>query len=94
MDKLLPIGSIVHIKESKCYTMIMGYCKPIQNGEDIDWYEYMGCIHPVGFADINANIVFHPEDIDEVIFEGMKNDDYEARVKEVQEFMDSLKASK
>lgn len=81
---LLPIGSIVYLKEGTSKLMILNR-GPIIPSENTDsqglMYDYAGCLYPQG---LNPNNVFYfnQENIDKVLFEGYK-DDEEERFQEV-----------
>lgn len=70
--ELLPLGSIVYLKESKVPVMIIGFCvsKPGVNNEA---YDYLGCIWPMGVLDTSKNFVFNHSDIKEVFVEGFSD---------------------
>lgn len=91
MDRLLPIGSVIHTKNANCYTMILGYCKPVEEENTVNWYDYAGCIYPIGYMDVESTVVFNEEDIDKVIFEGFSNEKYTEREKEVRDFLSSVR---
>lgn len=69
MNRLLPIGSVVKIKNGQATIMIIGYF-PKVNEEKI--YDYCGCIFPDGI-DGEYNIFFNQEDIEKSFFLGYQN---------------------
>ena len=51
-DKLLPIGSVVLLKEAKKRLMIIGYYPTIISEEgNTTTYDYSGCLFPEGIID-------------------------------------------
>lgn len=76
---MLPIGSIVYLNEGTGKIMILnrGPILPSEENEDEGiWYDYSGCIYPQGI-DPNNVLYFNEENIDEVVFEGFKDEEEE-----------------
>jgi len=85
---MLPIGSIVYLKEGSSKLMILNR-GPILPSEDTDsegiMYDYSGCFYPQGL-DPNNVFYFNEENIDKVVFEGFK-DEEEERFQEIYDDM-------
>ncbi len=65
LPNLLPIGSVVLLKESSKKIMIMGVCqKSLQNQERI--WDYVGVPYPEGFISANKMLMFNNEQIDKI----------------------------
>lgn len=81
---MLPIGSIVYLKEGTSKLMILNR-GPILPSEETNgkgtMYDYTGCIYPQGL-DPNNVFYFNEENIDKVVFEGYK-DEEEERFQEI-----------
>ncbi|MTW86058.1 DUF4176 domain-containing protein [Virgibacillus dakarensis] len=80
---MLPIGTIVYLNEGTSKLMILNR-GPILAGEtegERIWYDYSGCFYPQGL-DPNNVFYFNEENIDEVVFEGFK-DEEEHRFKKI-----------
>ena len=71
---LLPIGSIVLLKEGEKKLMIIGI---IQNDvEDMNkTYDYLGVLYPEGHIGNGFQYLFNHEDINEIIFHGFEDDE-------------------
>lgn len=70
MRELLPVGSVVKLKDSKSLHMVIG-----RFYEDTDSNElktYLGCLYPIGKLD-DSGYKFNHNDIEEVYFMGFKN---------------------
>ncbi len=69
---LLPIGSIVLLKNSKKRLMICGIK---QTGKDTPQkeYDYMGVLYPEGHIGDEYNFLFDHKDIDQVFFHGFSD---------------------
>ncbi|WP_077596324.1 DUF4176 domain-containing protein [Oceanobacillus kimchii] len=81
---MLPIGSIVYLKEGTSKLMILNRAPilPTENEEQKDvMYDYSGCIYPQGL-DPNNVLYFNEENIDKVVSEGYK-DEEEERFQEI-----------
>ena len=77
---LLPLGSIVYLADGNQKVVIIG-CGMIVNQEGTDVvFDYTGSVFPDG---LNPEEIyyFNKEDVDEVIFEGYRNDEEERYVK-------------
>ncbi|MEW9678010.1 DUF4176 domain-containing protein [Lentibacillus sp. L22] len=76
---MLPIGSIVYLREGTSKLMILNRGPILPSGETEGegiWYDYSGCIYPQGL-DPNNVFYFNEENIDKIVFEGFKDDEEE-----------------
>lgn len=75
-EKLLPLGSIVLLKEGLQKLVIVGrgaiYNDQTTGEEKIA--DYMGAIYPTG-VNPESTIFFQDEDVDKVVFEGYSDED-------------------
>lgn len=72
MRELLPIGSVVKLKEEEQLFMIYGRFFENKNTKKI--YDYLACMYPEGRLDSKINFAFNDSDIEEVYFIGFKNE--------------------
>ncbi|MFB1051942.1 DUF4176 domain-containing protein [Paraliobacillus sp. JSM ZJ581] len=73
---MLPIGSIVYLKEGTSKLMILNRGPLLdQEGENI-MFDYSACFYPQGLVPEHI-FYFNNENIDEVVFEGFKDDEEE-----------------
>ena len=80
--ELLPIGSVVLLKDAKKRIMITGfYVKENENSDKI--YDYVGVLYPEGVVQSNKNLVFNHSQIDKIYFRGFND-------LEEQQFKDKL----
>lgn len=68
MNDLLPVGSIVLLKNARKRLAIIGVYQVNPNENKI--YDYIGVPYPEGFLNTANNYVFNRTDIDEVVFTG------------------------
>lgn len=71
MKDLLPIGSVVTLKEGTKKLMIMGRLQ--QNMKTKKLYDYAGCLWPEGYMDKEHCYVFGHEDIDCLFYIGLQD---------------------
>ena len=82
MKDLLPVGSVVLLRDATKKLMIIGILQ-VKPGED-KIYDYLGVLYPEGYIGEENNFLFSHEDINDVIFKGYENSEREA-------FMDAMK---
>lgn len=69
---LLPIGSIVLLKDGEKRLMINGIMQSDVNGTGKD-YDYMGVLYPEGHIGEGFQYLFNHEDINEIVFRGYED---------------------
>lgn len=69
---MLPIGSIVYLREGTRKIMILNRGPIIERDGKQTMFDYSGCFYPVGLVPDNV-FYFNQENIDEVVFEGYKD---------------------
>ena len=65
---ILPLGSVVSLKDSTQKLLIIGVCQ--QSLENNKKYDYCGCLHPYGYLNSNDIFLFNKEKIDKIYFKG------------------------
>lgn len=76
-DYLLPLGSIVKLKNGKKKVMIFGYLqKGMATGDKV--FDYTAVPYPEGLYDQRMRIGFDHADIEDVIFRGYEDEDRKA----------------
>ena len=79
---LLPIGSVVLLKNGMHKVMIIGI-KPLRAEEPEVVYDYFAVMYPEGYLGGRTCFIFNHEDINDVVFRGYDNPERKA-------FMDYL----
>lgn len=75
MNRILPIGSVVLIKNGTKPVMIFGYLQnAIANKDDI--VDYVGVPYPEGNLNVLMQFGFQMTDIREVLFEGYRTEEF------------------
>ena len=80
MKELLPIGSVVLLKEATKSLMIIGI---MQMDEDGGRYDYIACPFPEGYINAETFFLFDHEDIQDVRFVGCINAESQTYVQAV-----------
>ena len=72
---IYPLGTVLYLQEGNEKIMIIGRGVVFNDQETNEevYTDYMGCIYPYGVNPENA-IFFNQENIDEVIYEGYKDE--------------------
>lgn len=76
MNLVLPIGSVVKVKGNTKLLMIFGFLQTHPARPDVI-FDYIGVPYPEGNLDLRAHVGFQRYDIEEVIHEGYKNEEFE-----------------
>lgn len=73
-NEILPIGSVVLLKDSTKEVMIIGYCQiELATG---DMWDYAGSLYPEGYMGADKVFLFNREQIDKISFIGYDTDEY------------------
>ena len=87
-SKLLPLGSIVTLKEGDgTKLLIIGRMTITIQNDKQGYYEYSAVLFPMGITDSEQILFFNSEDIKDIIFTGFVNDEEESHVKELNELI-------
>ena len=74
LNDLLPVGSVVLLKEAIKKLMIIGVLQTVRRDEEItNNYDYMGVLYPEGFLNLESVMLFNHEQINDVVFRGYEN---------------------
>lgn len=84
IEELLPIGSVIWLKEAKKALMIFGVKQSnMETGEEFD---YIGVLYPEGNMGTESQFLFQHEDIDRVVFRGFEDEQRTEFIKNLKEF--------
>lgn len=74
-EGLLPIGSVVLLKNSTKRVMIIGVVqKQEKDGEEILW-DYSACLYPEGYMGPNRTFLFNADQIEKVFAVGYQDEE-------------------
>ena len=82
IKNLLPIGSVVMLRDAEKPLMIYGIKQLDSNNPEVE-YDYIGVLYPEGNIGANFQYLFNHKDIVEVLFKGYETDEW-------QEFLDTV----
>lgn len=85
VKELLPIGSVVRLREAKKCLMIFGVCQSHKNTT----YDYIGVLWPEGNMGTETQVLFAHEDIEEVVFTGYDTAERQAFLERLCAFYES-----
>jgi len=89
VKNLLPIGSVVQLKNMKKKIMIIGIMPMKQiNEKQTKVYDYMGVPYPEGYIGAKTGALFDHESIEIVVFTGYENKERELFVTTIQNIFD------
>lgn len=86
---LLPIGSIVLLKEAEKKLMIFGIRQT--DDETKREYDYIGVLYPEGNIGENVRFIFDHEDIEQVIFRGYEDNERDQFLNKLYNFFQNQK---
>ncbi len=85
--ELLPIGSIVLLKEGKKKAMIFGIKQTDKaSGKE---YDYIGVVYPEGNLGEQLQFFFQHENIDQVFFRGYEDEDRNSFIEKLAAYYDN-----
>ncbi len=75
MDGILPVGSVVLLKNSTKKLMIIGVCQfqSVQGQKKPKIWDYAGCIWPEGYQGANDNYLFNRDQIETIFSIGYQD---------------------
>ncbi len=79
--EILPLGSIVLLKEATRYVVVIGYSM-VEHGKNKIW-DYLGCAYPMGVISSDSNLLFDNEQIEKVVFKGFSDEEGDAFRKQI-----------
>lgn len=91
-QELLPLGTVVRLKNATKPLMITGFC--ISSPEYPDQLmDYNSCFYPEGIVSSDVNFLFNHDQIEEILFVGFKNEDEVKFKLKLNEIMTKMGAS-
>lgn len=74
INELLPIGSVVLLKDGEKRLMIDGVMQSDAGGNG-DTYDYLGILYPEGHIGDQFQYLFNHDDIDKIFFRGYEDEE-------------------
>ena len=73
MNRYLPIGSVILLKDGEKRLMIYGV-EQRESGTDKIW-DYVACLFPEGNMDLEHTYIFNHEQIDKIYYLGLQDEE-------------------
>lgn len=84
VESLLPIGSVVLLREAEKKLMIYGVLQTDEtHGVD---YDYIGVVYPEGSMGEGTSFLFNHDDIEDVYFKGYEDPERETFLQRLEEY--------
>ena len=90
-DKVLPIGTVVLLKNATKRLMILGYQRTAAADESVV-FDYCGCVYPDGYLNPERTAIFNHENIERVYYLGLQNDEYLVAAEKIREVVAAREA--
>ncbi len=91
IKQLLPIGSVVLLKNGIKKAMIIGMMQSTVDKEgQINDYDYLGVLYPEGFFDVKSMFFFNHDQINDVVFRGYENPEREEFLERLEENLEKV----
>ena len=88
---LLPIGSVVLLKESEKRLMIIGFCQAKPEDTSVV-YDYCGCLFPEGYMNAEHLYLFNEDQIETIYSIGYMDEEQFAVRDKISEIMMEIRA--
>lgn len=85
MEKYLPIGTLVLLKNANKKIMIIGFYVTSNNDNKV--YDYVGCLYPEGLLSSDQSLVFNHDQIDKILHLGIIDDEEKEFKKKLNELV-------
>ena len=88
MEKYLPIGTVVKLKDADTRIMIVGfYPEIILNNKKVR-YDYSACLFPEGVLSSDKSLVFNHDQIDKLYFYGLVDEEQKIFMNRLKELIE------
>ena len=92
INGLLPIGSVVLLKNSTKRVMIIGVCQAARSESGQTVYDYSGCLFPEGYLGADKNFLFNHDQIDKLFAIGYQDDEQLAFKEKADKLIEDIRA--
>ena len=91
MEGLLPIGTVVLLKNSEKRLMIAGVCQK-EVGEKETIWDYAGCLYPEGYLGADKVYLFNNEQIERIYALGYQDEEQFAFKQKIDQIRESIRS--
>lgn len=92
LEKYLPIGTILILKEGEKKLMITGFLAVNSDAEKPEIYDYCGCSYPEGLLSFDEVFLFNHEDIYKIFYLGYTDEEEQEFKKGLKEELEKINA--
>lgn len=78
-ENILPLGTVVLLKDALKKVMIIGFKQTGERNPNIV-HDYVGVIYPIGSLGVNSTLLFDNKDITDVVFKGYANPEWDEMI--------------
>lgn len=89
-NELLPVGSVVLLKNSEKRVTVMGFCQAKPDDTDTV-YDYCGCLYPEGYIDADHVYLFNHEQVEKVYSLGYMDEEQFAFREKIMDILFQMK---
>lgn len=89
IENILPIGSVVQLKDIDVRILISGYCSVTADDPAYTW-DYSGFIFPLGYSGVDSVISFDASQIERVVTYGFQDEEQMRYIEELKIAMDKI----
>ena len=90
-NELLPVGSVVLLKNSEKRVTVMGFCQAKPDDTDTV-YDYCGCLYPEGYIDADHVYLFNHEQVEKVYSLGYMDEEQFAFREKIMDILFQMKS--
>lgn len=88
LNKYLPIGTVVMLKNGKKRVMITGFCCADEEKKD-KVYDYCGLLYPEGYVYKNQMFLFDHNQIEKIYYLGLNDEENKKFQSELKKYLNS-----
>ena len=93
IDNILPIGTVVKLKDINTKIIICGYCSESENESKYVW-DYSGFGFPLGYTNPNMIVSFDSDQIETIITYGFQDEEQLNYMEEFKEVIKDIEKGK
>lgn len=87
ISELLPIGSVVLLKNGKKRVMIIG----VKQREKKAIYDYIGVVYPEGSLGVRSQVLFNHDNVDKIYFRGYEDSERDEFIQKLTEYYEKTR---
>lgn len=89
IDNVLPIGTVVQLKNYDVRVIIAGYCSVTEKNPDYTW-DYSGFVFPIGYLGEDSIVSFDTEEIQQIITYGFQDEEQIRYMEDLKQVLETI----